>query len=508
VQPEQVSSNDTSTANKRIGLGAKANAIQQIAGGISALIGLGLAYQFIPHNELNVVNLIWLFTNFLALLDLGLGRSLSQSIASSIGAGKKNDVPSTFWTAITIIVPLSIIAGSLLIASSGFILRSLNSDFPSDALPVLMLTGAIVPFAMLGIILVGVLQADAMFKPAAMVQIPVQMVTYLGPALVYILGLKSLYAFAILHLITRATSASILFGIANKHYGLLGKYNFDKSRLGMLVKFGGWVAVSSLIGPLLAQFDRLVVLRLLGKESMNLHSALVDAGSRVMVVPISLAVGLFPVVSGLAASNSLIEIRQAAAKSLRMIVLFMVPMVIIGAGLSHEVVRLWLGTRDSVAGANFSLVLIGCLGNGLFWWVPYTIFQGIGKPKTPALVLFGELVVYFPLFAFACKTWGLSGGAAIWCGRAIVEGIAVTIIAKRNQISPLEDARSNLSPVAHAIVAFSVLVPVVASVLNISPPVRISLTVLCLAGFTYAYGWSYIRHRFFPGSNKIQEVAS
>jgi O-antigen/teichoic acid export membrane protein len=498
-----------STAGKRIGLGAKANALQQIAGGLSALIGLGLAYRHVPGDELNIINLIWLFTNFLALLDLGLGRSLNQSIAACVGSGKKDEIPTIFWTAISIILPLSLVAGGLLVGSSGLILHGLKGPFPADAQPVLMLTGAIVPFAMVGIILVGVLQADSMFPQAAAVQIPVLIVTYLGPGLLYVLGMQNLYAFAILHLITRAISACVLFYIANRHYRLIGRFVFDKLRLASLLKFGGWVAVSSFIGPLLAQFDRLIVLRQLGDKGMNLHSALVDAGSRVMVVPISLAVGLFPVVSSLYAAGSTAEIKNVSAKSLRMILAFMVPMVMIGAGLSNEIIRLWLGTKDEVAGMNFALILLGCLCNGLLWWVPYTIFQSIGKPKIPTFILLFELLVYFPLFGIAIHYFGLRGGTVVWCCRAIFEGVVVSILARKYSISPFADVRESISPSLQIRMVCGLLGTFAAASFHLPSLARFGIVILCLAIYLPSYIAILAKKDGFriPGTKNVTESA-
>lgn len=465
-------------ASKHVGVGAVANAVQQVVSALSAILGLAIAIRHIPHTELNVINLIWLFTNYVALLDLGLGRSLNQSIASAIGKGQQSEIPKLFWTAFCVVIPIGILAGAVLSLSAGQVIIGLHRPFPADAQGVLMLTGAIVPFAMLGIMMVGVLQADSKFVTGAAVQIPVLVITYLGPGVVYLLGAKSLYVFATVHLAARAISAIVLFLIANRHYGLFKHFGFDRSKLSELLKFGGWVAVSSLIGPVLAQFDRLIVLRIQGDTAMNVYSALVDAGSRALVVPISLAVGIFPVASRLIASKHHDELRKVSGDSLRLILVILFPLVFVAATMSRELIGLWLGQKYFDHGLIFALVLVGCLSNAVLWWLPYTLFQAGGKPKIPALILAGELVVYFPIFAWAVNQFGLTGAAIVWTGRAILEGLVITTIASRKGLFSLFTIEKEIPRRAKLALIAMLIVGVVLLLAPMTSAVRLMLVLV------------------------------
>src|SRR5205814_7705655 len=75
-------------------------------------------------DRFGVLTLTWAVIGYANLFDLGLGRALTQLVASKLGAGKEHEVPTLVWTSLLLMALLGLLAAGIVIALSPWLVQS------------------------------------------------------------------------------------------------------------------------------------------------------------------------------------------------------------------------------------------------------------------------------------------------------------------------------------------------------------------------------------------------
>jgi O-antigen/teichoic acid export membrane protein len=104
--------------------------------------------------------------------------------------------------------------------------------------------------------------------------------------------------------VARAISVALILGFVAQieRPALL---TFDRKRLKELLRFGAWVTVTNLIGPLLVSIDRFLVASTLGVKAVAYYSVPMNLALRTQVIPTALARTVFPRFSRLGSEEAL-----------------------------------------------------------------------------------------------------------------------------------------------------------------------------------------------------------
>ena len=167
--------------------------------------------------------------------------------------------------------------------------------------------------------------------------------------------------------------------------GLRNKFAWDRAALADLVSFGKWIFLSSIIGFLVINGDRLLLGGMIDAETMGLYTIaflLVNAVQMVM----SMANGnvVFPALSEVARDRPN-DLAATANKFQRLGDMFLVTACgfLIPAG--SAIVGLLYDTRYSAAGPMLSLLAIGSIG--LRYQVVEQCYLAMGKPKIGTITI-------------------------------------------------------------------------------------------------------------------------
>jgi O-antigen/teichoic acid export membrane protein len=102
-----------------------------------ALVTIPPVVHILGPPRFGILSLALTFVGYFGLLDLGLGRALTQFISQKIGEGREDEVPTVLWTGLSILILLSVLGLIVLLTLTPAIVHHL--DRPPLSGPVAML---------------------------------------------------------------------------------------------------------------------------------------------------------------------------------------------------------------------------------------------------------------------------------------------------------------------------------------------------------------------------------
>jgi O-antigen/teichoic acid export membrane protein len=402
-----------------VGRNAGYNLLGSIAPLLLSLVTIPLYLHLVGPERYGVLAISWLLLGYFGVFDLGLGRATAYSIAAQKDADPA-DRAETFWTATLLNPVIGLIGGVVLLAASWFYFSG-PFEVPEDlrpeimrALPVLALA---LPVATLTGTLAGTLQGREKFRQLNTVSatstalfqlLPLSIAWFHGPDLPLLLG-ASVGA--------RLLGCAWLGWLAWREVAQGHAPRFSRSRLRGLLGYGGWAAVSGLIGPLLLIGDRLVIGAVFGASAVTLYSVPFQMIQRVMVVPTALNSALMPRLT----SQTVEERKQLSELSSRTLEALLTPSLMVAILLAEPALKLWVGATLGVQMAPLAQVMI--VGVWLFALssIQITLNYANGQPKRVTLAYLVELPLYALVLFGAIEWLGLIGAAVAYTFRTLLD---------------------------------------------------------------------------------------
>jgi O-antigen/teichoic acid export membrane protein len=258
------------------------------------------------------------------------------------------------------------------------------------------------------------------------VRLYVPLFNLVGLLALWAAGLLSLPLAALVFLVTSALVLGwSLYGVRDLFRFQWLKSQVDRLAAKALLGYGSRVFGVDLLGTLYAQFDKVLILSMLGARELGLYTV-VYALSRVFnAVQLAITNVIFPKVTGMDKSVIMTTLGRAFRMSMLLMTIVLVPSLFIG----HYMLGLLFGAPFLEAGDAFILLSIECIiGGGS--WILATSFNAMGRP---GLVLVRQIIALAAtialMFALA-PAYGLNGIAlALLLGAAI--RLAATLAAMR-----------------------------------------------------------------------------
>jgi O-antigen/teichoic acid export membrane protein len=371
-----------------------------------------------------------LFSYFL-LLDLGLTRALTHLAAERLGAGNAHDMVSVFHGALRMLNKLSTI-GTLCVVFLTPILVDAFTDLEStrriEAVGTIMLAVASVPFAIATGGWRALLEVLGRFDTLNKIQVPLGTILAVLPVAV-LAFVDSLVAVAALLLAARIVALYVHRRIAIKLVPELATMSADHSVWQRrLLSFGGWITVSSIVGPVMVYFDRMLIVGVMSLSSLTYYTVSYDLPTKLWIVAASVVGVTFPLMSSLLNEN-----RELAQSSY--IVAIKVVLAIISWPLAtmllfpSEILALWMGPEFSSAGARvLQLIAVGVLVNSIAQ-VSAGVVYAAGRSDWVAKLHLLEVLPYLISLFFFASLWGIEGVATVWTLRMTIDAVIVLIMA-------------------------------------------------------------------------------
>ncbi|MFH1139867.1 MAG: flippase [Pseudomonadota bacterium] len=395
---------------------------------IFALTTLPMYIKLIGEERYGVLSLVLLFFGYFGLLDLGLGRATAQKIAEMHNACIE-EREEVFWTALISNFGLGLFFGILICPIAYSVIGSNIENtvtFRNEILLTIPLFVIALPLTTISSVLKGALQGREQF-------LSLNIVTTIGsglfqffPLVAAILFEPTLSYLILSLLIAKGINIVILFCFCKK-YLELKNFSFKKRTALMLLEFGGWITISSIISPLLTTIDRIMIGSMLGTNMVTSYVVPSDLVQKGGIIPSSLAVAIFP---KLASESSNSYKKKLTIKCLIFIGIIITPCVIFGIQIFEPFLSLWISKDFSEKAANIGHIL--AVG---FWFnssarIPYIELLAKGKPDVVAKCHLLEFIPYVILLWLFLKNYGIEGAAIAWSLRVFLDTILLFIFTK------------------------------------------------------------------------------
>ena len=321
----------------------------------------------------------WALLAYFSVFDLGLGRAATKFSAEAFGRGDEERVSAVAWNALVVQASLGTVGGLALAALApvlvDHLLRSAPQDLATEARRSFQLLAAAVPT-----ISVAVAQYLLCSSPLPTLR--------KGPHV-------------------HAVEVRRLLG------------------------YGGWLTVSSVLGPILTYTDRFMVGVLVSAAAVGFYSAPHEVITRLLFVPASVVATLFPGLSTLNGQGHQNALATLFARAVEYVLLILGPVAVLLALFAHQVLGMWLGSQFAQRSTLVLQILtVGLVANSLAQ-VPYALIQPVGRPDLTAKFHLVEFPIHVLLLWILINEWGIAGAALAWSARVALDGVLLFAAASR-----------------------------------------------------------------------------
>lgn len=407
---------------------------------IGTLVPLGLAVVTVPAylkligaERYGVLAIAWLILGYFGVFDLGLGRAVTQRIAAMRDESDESRA-TTFGTAVVANGIIGCVGALILWPIAYYVFASgvgMSHALRGEAVSIAPLLALALPVATASGMLGGALMGRERFRE-------VNLITTNSTVLFQLLPLGTAWLFGpdlrvllMSSVLARCIGLAMLWWECGRVFGRDAFRLFDAGQLKTLMHYGGWVSVTSLIGPLLLMSDRFLIGRSLGAVAVTVFTVPTQITSRLSPIAGALGRALFP---RLAYADPE-EVDRLTSDCVRVLFAFMTLPVAIGVGIMEPTMRLWLGAQIGEQAAPIGRILLVAAWINVFAQVPYWRLQARGMPRAVALAHTIEIPFYIPLLMVLLARLGLLGAAIAGLARMLADLALLQWMAERRAVN-------------------------------------------------------------------------
>lgn len=385
-------------------------------------------------NELfGLLTLIWVLVGYFSLFDLGLGRAYTQFAASSDLSELVNK--KIIRTGFVFSLSLGLFGGMVVflmrdvVVSEIFNVSKLHFNEAKNSLAIVALA---IPLTVVTSVFRGMLEGFEDFKSVNILRLFFGILNFIVPMIV-VLIIPSLEYVVTSLIILRAVVTYLHYKLLLNHINLIDIYKIKSNFSdGMrLVKFGSWISVTNVIGPIMVNADRFILSHLVGASLVVFYTIPADMLMRVLVLPEAISSVLFAKFSKIIKTDKTYSLSLCKKSFLIYIILMIficLPVLLFGT----EIIDFWLGSSyGETSGTVLKILALGLFFNAITN-VPYVYIQASGNSKITAKFHIIELIIYVPLLVYLVKLYGVYGAAWSWVFRVILDFIFVTSYFVKN----------------------------------------------------------------------------
>ncbi len=403
----------------------------QIAPGLAAVVALPYLLRGLGADGLGVLHVTWAVVGYFSLLDIGIGRALTQAVAASLARRDLEGLGSLVCTGCAALTGVGL-AGALVFGlSADWIAGSLfgvTGALRSDAVAAFQLVALSVPLVTVSSGARGALEAQQRFDLVNRVRIPMGVLIYAAPALALPLSQSVAVATGIAVAVRSCGAVALLWLVWRHTPAVAGTWRWSRRAFQLLLSSGAWMAAANLIGTVTQFADRIALGALVSMSAVAYYATPLDLISRLSIVSASLTAVMFPAFSAEHAARGS-RLASLALKSTVYTMLSVFPPVLVIVAFAPELLTWWLGAdfaRASVVATRF--IAVGTLANALAQ-TPFALLQAMGRARATARVAAIELPLYVVLLWAATSAWGVTGVAIAWAVRMTADAAAHFVLA-------------------------------------------------------------------------------
>ena len=446
--------------------------------------------RFLGSEAYGVLLLVGLIPTYFGFADLGMGIASTRFAASAYANDDRTAESEIVWTAAFIAAATSVLVSvpTIVFADNIIAVLKVPTHFYIEGSVALRI--AMVSFV-LGV-LAGIFSSPQVARLRmdlnTLIGAGSRILIAIGTPFVIYLGTGIIGATLIGLVVAAAALAAHIF-ISGRLLQELSQPSINRSIARKMLQFGFGILVSGIATVLLANYERILLTAVLSVQSLAYYSVAFTFANMTTVFGIAMVQSLVPAFSQLTGPDRWVEFNNLFSRSIRIYLICLPPAIMFLFVIARPFFTFWAGEefgRESTV--PFYILLCGLMIN-LVAFVPYSTITAIGRSDVFAKLYWIELFAFAGLGYFMVNKFGLIGAAASWSIRMSIDGMLVTLLAKRYVRVEFEFLRYFLYFATGALIMSP---PMIAAwVFQDRPSLAIGLGILCLG----VYGimtWKYL----------------
>lgn len=418
------------------GLLARNTVISIVGQGVPLLVAvftIPLLISGLGTDRYGVLTLAWMVVGYFSLFDLGLGRALTKLVAEKVESPQERDLPTLVWTTLFLMLVLGLVGAVVMLLLSPWLVYGalkVPRELQVETLHAFYLLALSTPLVITSAGFSGILVARQRFGLLNAVDIPMGVFTFLGPLLILPFSQSLFYLVAILvagRLLAWLAYLRLCFHVLPE---MRGSITLRRSVVTPLLRFGSWMTVSNVIGPLMVYLDRFLIGGMVSVAAVAYYTTPYSMVTKLWIVPRAIAGVLFP-----AFAASFTQDRNRATllfgRGVKYTFLALFPVILVIVTLAYEGLDLWLGAEFAQNSTRvLQLLAVGVFINSVAQ-IAFAQLQGAGRSDLTAKLHLVELPFYLVLVWWLISAYGIEGAAIAWVVRVSVDMLFLFGVSQR-----------------------------------------------------------------------------
>ena len=462
---------------------------------LTALLLVPVTVRALGPARFGLLALAWAVAEGSGMFDFGLGRATVRFVADATGKGTQR-IRDIVLASVVSQTAAGLFAGLLLFTlASVFVTRvfDIAPDAETEARAMFRVLALHLPVLLAAAALRASLEGAQRFDISAALRIPGAMAAVVVPAALAFLGYSLdaimwwLLAVRVILLAASGFAVSRALGIG------AWRLPDDWTVLIEMLRYSGWVAVSTALGPLLGSFDRFVAGSIVGVAALGYYTGAAESANRFLLIPVTAFSALLPALAATDATGARERSLAVTRAARRQLAAVLFPVCVVLFAFAPQILGFWLGADyGRFAGTSLRVLVAGVFFSGLAH-LPLALFYGSNRPDLPAKIHIVQAILYVPATFALVRAFGITGAALAWTGRNAVDLVLYEIVSRRSLGSPARDqgevTRSSL--LAMAALGLSLLFVIAIRAWSASPTLAVGISLAAI-GVYVAAAWTKV----------------
>ncbi len=409
------------------------NILGQIVPLFVALLTIPMLVKGLGIERFGILTLAWTLISYFSLFDFGISRALTQFLAEKLASGDLKNTHSIVLTALYLIFFLGVTGGVVMFLVAPLLAHhvlKVHETMQQEVLTSLYLLAISVPFIITTAGLCGILAAYQRFDLINLVRAPTGILTFCGPILVLAFSANLLFMIAFLAVEQAVVCLVYLYLCLRTMPTLRNGTWFRGQELVPLLKFGGWMTISNIVGPIMVYMDRFFIGAFISLSAVAYYVTPYELVAKLWIIPVSIAGVIFPAFAS-SFFRDQDKTKLLYGRSIKYISLLLFPITLVTISFAHEGLEVWLNAEFAKNCTRILQWLIAGVFINSLAQIPFTLIQGIGRPDITTKIHLIELPCYLAALWWLLTSYGIEGAAFAWCARVTADTVILFIIAHR-----------------------------------------------------------------------------
>lgn len=392
------------------------------------LITIPIYVHAVGDERYGVISIVWLLLGYAGFLDLGLARASENALARA-SLEDPSERSKVIVTSFSLNLILGFLGAGIMYASAAIVLERVLNITPSihaevwSAVPWI---AVLLPAALVSGLISGSLESRERFASANLISVLSTSIGQVTPVICATVVSNKLDYVIPTAVLTRLFCIVAALIYVYRCERPLAARHFDRHTARELLRYGGWVTVSSIISPMLVSLDQFVVGWRTGVANVTFYAVPMTLISRSQVFAAAMAKTIFPRLS----RYDLDQASLLAEQSTNFLALAFAIVCGPAIFLVTPAISLWIGADFAAKAAPVAqILLLGAWINGVAF-IPFGFLQARGMPDVTAKFHLLESVPYVLVLVLLCTHFGLLGAAIAWTLRVAVDAVLMFWAAK------------------------------------------------------------------------------